>query len=85
MPPNSNRFGSGFQALISIDVEHQVIVIRQDSESCDIDKKHGCQSQYIAFYLVSSMFIGASGEFIVAAQKSASNTPGDTVIKGSGV
>ena len=67
MPPNGNRFGSGFHALISIDVEHQVIVIRHDSESCDIDKKYGCQSQYIAFYLVSSMFIGAASEFIGAA------------------
>ena len=66
-------------------IRDRVIVIRQDSESCDIDKKHGCQSQYIAFYLVSSMFIGAASEFIGAAQKSLSSTPGDTVIKGSGV
>ena len=62
-----------------------MVVVRKYCESCDVDKEDRGKPEDVFFNQMSPVVIGAPGELILSAKKSASDGARNTVIERSGI
>lgn len=64
MPSPHNIFWIGFDGLVLIDMQHDMIVVGHDSECSDVNIEEGGKTKHIVLNLVSPMFIGTTRDGI---------------------